>query len=68
MLIGRVHVISNGFTLASLIFNSIKYFPFTFDSLKKWDISRRCKIMSHVVFTLHYNVFTLGPTTQATLV
>jgi hypothetical protein len=36
--------------------------------LKKWGISIPCKIMSYVVFTLHYNDFTLGPTPHATLV
>ncbi len=34
----------------------------------QWDISIPCKIMSYVVCTLHYNEFTLGPTTHATLV
>ncbi len=55
-------------TFECLIFNSSKYFPFIFDSLKMGYISILCKIMSYeVVFTLHYYEFTLGPMAQATL-
>jgi hypothetical protein len=57
----------NGFTLANLIFNSSKCFPFIFDSLKmgyKYTLQNNVICCVHI----HYKNFIFGPTTHATLV